>query len=252
LLGRGLAPVLLSRIVSSPHQASRPVVVFPVSREQVLRLAVRSAARVPGNVIEFGVAQGASTRVLRNELRRLRRQQPKIGRRRLFACDSFRGLPEQFETLTQGTFACEPPRIRGVAFVVGYFDQTLDEALAQRVGRVALASLDADLESSTLCALRWLTPLLDPGSLLLFDEFDGDGGAERRAYETWTAETGVQTSKVAEFVRPTAGFGTERDRRVLVQVLERRFGRAGQYRMADTERQGRGVTAHTTFHQYEG
>ena len=197
------------------------MVNVPVSREQVLRLAVRSAVRVPGNVIEFGVAQGASTRVLRSELRRLRRQQPKIGRRQLFACDSFQGIPEQFETLPPGTFACEPPRIRGVEFVVGYFDDTLDEALARRVGRVALASLDADLESSTLCALRWLTPLLGEGSLLIFDEFDGDGGAERRAYETWRRETGVQTTQVAEFLRPTAGFGTEHDRRVLVQVVGR-------------------------------
>jgi predicted O-methyltransferase YrrM len=206
--------------VSTRARAHRPVVGSPVSREQVLRLAVRSAVRVPGNVIEFGVAQGASTRVLRSELRRLRRQQPKIGSRRLFACDSFRGLPEHFETLAPGTFACEPPRIRGVELVVGYFDDTLDDALARRVGRVALASLDADLESSTMCALRWLTPLIDEGSLLLFDEFDGDGGAERRAYERWSRETGVRTVKVAEFVRPTAGFGTQSDRRVLFRVMQ--------------------------------
>src|SRR5262249_4835978 len=148
----------------------RAGIEFPVSREQVLRLAVRSAVRVDGNIIEFGVARGASTRVLRSELLRLRRQQRNVGRRRLFACDSFRGRAEQFETLVGGTFACEPPRMRGVDVVVGYFDDTLDDALARRVGRVALASLDADLESSTTCALRWLTPLLGPGSLLLFDE----------------------------------------------------------------------------------
>jgi predicted O-methyltransferase YrrM len=194
---------------------------FPVSREQVLRLAVRSAVRVPGSIIEFGVAEGASTRVLRSELRRLRRQQPQIGRRRLFACDSFLGLPEPFETLPPGTFACKPPRIRGVEFVVGYFDDSLDDALARRVGPVALASLDADLESSTMCALSWLTPLLMPGSLLLFDEFDGDGGAERRAHEQWSRQTGVLTAQVAEFSRPTAGFGTESDRRVLLQVVRR-------------------------------
>jgi predicted O-methyltransferase YrrM len=193
-----------------------------VSREQVLRLAVRSAVRVPGNVIEFGVAQGASTRVLRSELRHLRRRQPKIGRRRLFACDSFRGLPEPFETLAAGTFACEPPRLRGVELVVGDFDDTLDEALARRVGRVALASLDADLESSTICALRWLTPLLGEGSLLLFDEFDGEGGAERRAFERWSRDTGVPTIAVAEFIRPTAGFGTRSDRRLLFQVTRER------------------------------
>ncbi len=205
--------------MSSADGAHRPKVTFPVSREQVLRLAVRSAVRVPGNIIEFGVAEGASTRVLKSELRRLRRQQPQIGRRRLFACDSFLGLPEQFETLAPGTFACKPPRIRGVDFVVGYFDATLDDTLARRVGPVALASLDADLESSTMCALTWLTPLLTPGSLLLFDEFDGDGGAEQRAYEHWSQQTGVQTTQVAEFSRPTAGYGTQSDRRVLFQVV---------------------------------
>jgi hypothetical protein len=60
--------------------------------------------------------------------------------------------------------------------------------------------------------------LLHKGSLLLFDEFDGDGGAEQRAYETWSEETGAQARKVAEFLRPTAGFGTESDRRVLFAI----------------------------------
>jgi hypothetical protein len=62
--------------VSTRSRAHRPIIDLPVSCEQVLRLAVRSAVRVPGNVIEFGAAHGASTRVLRSELRRLQRQQP--------------------------------------------------------------------------------------------------------------------------------------------------------------------------------
>jgi Macrocin-O-methyltransferase (TylF) len=205
--------------MSTDSRHAAPRSTFPVSREQVLRLAVRSAVRVPGSIIEFGVAEGTSTLVLRSELRRLQREQPAVGERRVFACDSFEGLPEQFEMLPPGTFACRKPGIRGVEFVVGYFDATLDDELARRVGPVALASLDADLESSTLGALRWITPLLHCGSLLLFDEFDGDGGAERRAYEQWTDETGVQTVKVAEFIRPTAGFGSASDRRVLFQAL---------------------------------
>lgn len=197
---------------------SHPAVPFPISREQVLRLAVRSAVRVPGHVIEFGVAGGASTRVLDDELRLLSAQQPHIEPRTLFACDSFEGLPEWYENLTPGTFAGEVPDIPGVEFVIGRFCDTLDDELAGRVGRVALASLDADLESSTLCALRWLTPLLDEGSLLLFDEFDGGDGAERRAYETWRTETSVTSAQIAEFSRPTAGFGTLSDRRMLIRI----------------------------------
>lgn len=200
---------------------SHPAVPFPISREQVLRLAVRSAVRVPGNVVEFGVAGGASTRVLDSELRHLADQQPHLGMRTLFACDSFKGLPEPYEKLPPGAFAGDVPDIPGVEFVVGWFTDTLDDMLAARIGRVALASLDADLESSTLCALRWLTPLLGEGSLLLFDEFDGGGGAERKAYERWRAEDGVATAQIAEFSRPTAGFGTAHDRRVLIRVNAR-------------------------------
>ena len=59
--------------MNTPTRTYRPGLDFPVSREQVLRLAVRSAVRVPGSIVEFGVAEGASTRVLRSELRRLSR-----------------------------------------------------------------------------------------------------------------------------------------------------------------------------------
>jgi hypothetical protein len=73
---------------------------------------------------------------------------------------------------------------------------SLNPEFAQRVGRVALASLDADLFSSTLCGLTWLTPLLGIGSLLLFDEYLGEGGAEKRAHEQWQEATGIHTEEV--------------------------------------------------------
>ena len=110
--------------------------------------------------------------------------------------------------------------------VEGYFEDSLTPELARRVGRVALASLDADVYSSTLCALRWLTPLLDAGSLLLFDEYLGAGGtAECRAHTDWARETGLHTVRIAEFLRETSGqsgnrdHGATPDRRVLFQVV---------------------------------
>jgi hypothetical protein len=114
----------------------------------------------------------------------------------VFACDSFEGLPETWETLEVGHFACEPPKIPGATIVKGFYATSLNPELAQRVGRVALASLDADLLCSTLCALTWLTPLLGIGSLLLFDEYLGDGGAEKRAHEQWQKATGIHTEEV--------------------------------------------------------
>jgi hypothetical protein len=173
-------------------------------------MAVALSRDVPGNIIEFGVAEGDSTRILR------RASSPK---KRLFACDSFKGLPERFENAEVGTFACTPPNIRGVDIVEGFFDASLTPELAARVGRVCLASLDADLYSSTLCALRWLTPLLGSGSILVFDEFVGEQQSEKRAFEDWSRETGIETIKLAEFMRDPSAWGETTDRRVIFQVI---------------------------------
>jgi hypothetical protein len=160
--------------------------------------------------MEFGVAEGSSTRILRRAAR---------SHKRLFGCDSFEGLPEKFENAEVGTFACEAPKIAGVEIVKGSFEDSLTHELSSRVGRVALASLDADLYSSTICALRWLTPLLGSGSLLLFDEFLGEKESEKRAFEDWTRETGIKTVLIAEFLREPSGWGLQTDRRPIFQVI---------------------------------
>lgn len=138
-----------------------------ITRTQTIEMAVRASYLIPGNIVEFGVAKGDSTRAIikmvrrveKDPRRRLQRAQKRVPRKKVFACDSFEGMPEKYENLQVGYFAGKPPRIRGVEIVKGYFDKTLTPELARRVGRVALASLDADLFSSTLFALGWLYPL---------------------------------------------------------------------------------------------
>jgi Macrocin-O-methyltransferase (TylF) len=215
---------VFNRLIASPleklkttyrHGSGTP----NVSRAEVLRLAVEASYKVPGNIIEFGVASGDSTRTITKTVRRLERSQTGLPAKYVFACDSFEGMPEKYENLEVGHFACKPPKIRGAEIVVGYFDASLTPELAQRVGQVALASLDADLFSSTLCALTWLTPLLGQGSLLLFDEYLGGDEAEKRAHEEWQDVTGVRTEEVGRFPREPAGFGHTPDERVLFQVL---------------------------------
>lgn len=188
---------------------NRRMTVTP--KRSVLNLCVALSRHVPGNIVEFGVANGESTRILRRALGR--------SEKRIYACDSFEGLRERFENAEIGTFACKPPRIRGVEIVKGYFEDSLTPELAARVGRVAFASLDADLYSSTACALKWLTPLLGSGSLLLFDEFLGEKESEKRAFEDWSRETGLRTVRIAEFVREPSGWGTRIDKRPLFQVI---------------------------------
>ena len=190
-----------------------------ISRAAVLRTAVELSYGIPGHIMEFGVASGGSTRVIRGTADRMERYYGRAARKRIFACDSFQGLPESYEGLAVGHFAGEPPKIRNVEFVQGYFEDSLTEELAKDVGTVALASLDADLFSSTKCVLNWLTPLLRSGSLLLFDEFIGESEAEKRAFEEWSAESGVKTIQIGYFLREPSGVGNSIDARALYQVV---------------------------------
>jgi hypothetical protein len=189
-----------------------------LSRAEVLRTAVEAAYEVPGNIVEFGVASGDSTRTIVKTMRRLERADAGRPPKTVYACDSFEGMPEKYENLEIGEFACKPPKIRGAEIVKGYFSTSLTPELAQRVGPVALASLDADLYSSTLCALEWLTPLLGNGSLLLFDEYLGGDFAEQRAHEKWLETSGLRTEEVGRYPREPAGYGDTPDERTLFRV----------------------------------
>jgi hypothetical protein len=193
----------------------------PFPRGLVLEMAVRLSLPVPGNIIEFGVAGGQSARIIQKTLEDYGRVTRRMGvpKKQLFACDSFQGLTEKFENLQPGAFACQPPYLPGVEIVKGFFQDTLNYELAARIGAVSLAHLDADLYSSTLCALNWLTPLLYTGSLLLFDEFLGGDGSERRAFEDWCHSTHMHTICIAEFIREPSGHGEQIDRRMLFQVV---------------------------------
>lgn len=189
------------------------------SRAQVLELSVQLARPVPGHIIEFGVWKGYSTRVIRDELLQCSIWERAQRRKRIYACDSFEGLPESYEHLKAGTFATPVPRLKGVRIVKGFFEDSLTPKLAAEVGRVSLAHFDADLESATTTALDWVAPLLHGGSLLLFDEFFGEDPAERRAFVDWTSRTGISTALIAIFGREPSGKGAMTDRRALFQVI---------------------------------
>jgi predicted O-methyltransferase YrrM len=193
-------------------------ITYP-SRAQVLELAYAISRPIPGHIIEFGTWQGASTRVLRDELWRSRIWDRGQRGKRIYACDSFEGLAEDYEHLKKGTFATAVPRLKGVRIVKGFFDDSLTPALAREIGKISLAHMDADLYSSTRTALTWLTPLLQPGSVLLFDEFYGEDPAEARAMLEWQRESGLQLAVLALFGREPSGRGGMSDRRAIVQIV---------------------------------
>lgn len=191
------------------------------TRAQILEMCVKASLRVPGNIVEFGVADGSSTRAIRHALQRYGKPRlAPFARKKIFALDSFEGLRERFENAPVGMFAGEVPKIPGVNFVKGYFEQTCTDELRNSVGKVAFAHLDADLYSSTLFALTWLVPMLSTGSLLLFDEFTGGDFSEQRAFQEWRTKNGIELVRVAEFDREPSGDGAVPDRRLLFQVLK--------------------------------
>src|SRR5262249_35118435 len=130
----------------------------------LLRFAA-SEAPAAGLMLECGVADGASLRHL-----------AKTTTRMLHGFDSFEGLPEHWA----GTFERKGKFGRGgalpevpanVALHKGWFEQTLPAFLAARQEPVALLHVDCDIYSSTVTIFRELTPRLQVGSVIVFDEY---------------------------------------------------------------------------------
>lgn len=192
-----------------------------IRQDLVLELAVKLSADVPGHVLEFGVFNGQSIMSIRDAVeshysRGVLRRRPV---KRIYGFDSFEGLREKFENVGVGYFATEVPKIPRVTLVKGYFEESLTPELAAEIGTVSFAHLDADLYSSTKFVLEWLTPLLQTGSLLLFDEFLGENKSEKRALDEWVDSSGVRVVPLADFSRNPSGHGPRVDKRVLFQVV---------------------------------
>ena len=63
------------------------------------------------------------------------------------------------------------PKIKGGNFIVGKFEDTLPEYFAKKRPKASLINFDADLYSSTLCALNNAKDIIDKKTILVFDEF---------------------------------------------------------------------------------
>lgn len=165
-------------------------------------------AGVRGDYLEFGVFEGLGFRLAMNTARKvLPRDMPAAPR--FFAFDSFRGLPAADErrdalVFEQGDYSTTRAeferRTRGAArhwqtaVVEGFFSESLVPALYQQHGlsRAAFVNIDCDLYPSTRDALRFVTPLLQTGTVLYFDDWYTSSGdmrlGEAGACRDWLAE----------------------------------------------------------------
>jgi O-methyltransferase len=131
-------------------------------------------------------------------------------RMRFVAFDSFAGLPElqgvdrDSRVFAPGLFACTEDQFldnitaRGVArerviTVPGWYSESCTPATAARLGarKAAIVMIDCDLYESTKEVLSFLGPLLQDGTVLIFDDWFHFSGSpyrgEQRAFREWTA-----------------------------------------------------------------
>lgn len=87
--------------------------------------------------------------------------------------DSFEGIQEHWNGNPIGAFAQKKmPKVPdNVEFHVGYFDATLPGFLEAHSDPVAFLHVDCDLYSSTVTIFDLLGARLQPGSIILFDEY---------------------------------------------------------------------------------
>ena len=167
-----------------------------------------SRTDVEGDYLEFGAFRGESFRNAMRAAHQVYRATP--ARRfpgRFIAFDSFAGLPPVATTgdgvnpyregefaASQASFEQAVGKLRNrfpIEVVPGWFADTLNRQTAERLGlqRAAFVNVDCDLYESTVPVLEFITPLLQTGTIVYFDDWFSYRGSmahgEARAAREW-------------------------------------------------------------------
>lgn len=154
---------------------------------------------IPGNFVECGVAAGGSSALLAWVIKKYSRQP-----RKLFAFDSFSGMPHpteedrhqgvDAEATGWGTGTCSAPEESvkaicmklGVADVLvtvkGYFEETLPR-MANWVGMIALLHMDGDWYESTKSILENFYGQLSNNAIIQIDDYGYWDGCRKAIHE---------------------------------------------------------------------
>ena len=137
-------------------------------------------APTEGAIMEFGVFRGKSIRAIAKAARD----------RNVYGFDSFVGLPEEWnrsegDTYEKGHFKTPLPEVPGnVSLVKGFFESSLPLWLEKNdPSSVAFLHIDCDLYSSTVTILHTLDHLIQPGTIIVFDELCDWTG--KHIYDYW-------------------------------------------------------------------
>jgi tetratricopeptide (TPR) repeat protein len=93
-----------------------------------------------------------------------------------YGFDTFTGLPEDWDVGNgierAGSYSSDGivPKIKGGEFIVGEFEDTLPVFFSENRPMASIINFDADLYSSTICALNFSKLVMDKDTILIFDE----------------------------------------------------------------------------------
>lgn len=184
-----------------------PTLVTPARRILTLQLAYGALTQgTVGDFVETGVYTGGTSILL---LKMLQKHDP-LSTRKLWACDSFQGLPQAsgFDKEDRGNGGRE--NIRGLfssseevfhqnlrthgvhdsarlRVLKGWFNETLPDA---PIDRIAFLRLDGDIYESTMDALTSLYAKVSPGGLIYADDYYSFTGC-KKAVDDFRARHGI-------------------------------------------------------------
>lgn len=152
---------------------------------QMVRHAVQSVD-APGLFLEFGVGRGKSMRWI-----------AEMTNEPVYGFDSFDGIPEYWNGNPIGSFAQRkrPKLPENVVLQVGMFDETLPDFLDRNPDPIAFLHIDCDLYSSTATVLAAVGSRLQPGTIVLFDEYYNFPRwrlHEFRAFQEFVSDSGMK------------------------------------------------------------
>lgn len=160
-----------------------------------------------GLFLEFGVAEGETINFFADN--RIKNK--------IYGFDCFEGLPEYWTYgYEQGIFAqAGIPIVRdNVELVVGMFEDTLPTFLETHTGNCAFLHIDCDLYSSAQCVFKYLADRVQPGTVVLFDEYFNYPGWELhefKAFQEFVQLKSVQYEYIAF---------TEKNSQVAVKIIQ--------------------------------
>lgn len=171
-------------------KANMPDAPYFEKHPQLVKYVVGQAS-LPGLYLEFGVGRGKSIRWIGAQADRT-----------VHGFDSFEGIPEYWNGNPIGAFAqSRLPRVPdNVEFQVGMFDDTIPGFLEAHEDPVSFLHVDCDLYSSTVTIFDAFGPRLQPGAIVLFDEyynFPRWQQHEYRAFQEFIAKSRAEYEYIA-------------------------------------------------------